>query len=42
MDIKKIILEEIMLFEVRYVQPYEDMKNNIPLKDNESVVVYHG
>ncbi|MFW6246724.1 MAG: hypothetical protein ACOC22_00915 [bacterium] len=40
--IVEIINEEIFLLnEVRYIQP-NDLKNNIPLRDDESIVVYHG
>ena len=52
MDIKKIINEEILnLLEVRHViTPYSpnqrvrktDIDNNEPLRDSESIVVYHG
>ena len=31
-----------IISEVRYIQPYSDIENNIPLKDNETIVVYHG
>lgn len=30
------------LNEVRYIQPYNDINNNIPLMDNETIIVYHG
>lgn len=52
MDIKKIITEEIQkLIEVRHVIPpvtsnnqfrKTDIDNNEPLKDNETIIVYHG
>ena len=52
MDIKKIINEEIQnMVEVRHVIPpfgpnqqfrKTDIDNNEPLRDNESIVVYHG
>jgi len=43
MDIDKIIQEEITkLFEVRYIEPYNDIENNVPIKDNETIIVFHG
>ncbi len=42
MNIKKVINEEIQnLFEVRYIKPYQDIENNIPLRDDETIIVYH-
>lgn len=41
--ITNIIKEELQnLFEVRYIKPFDDINNNIPLKDDEVIVVYHG
>jgi len=43
MNISKIIKEEVKnLMEVRYLQPYKDIKNKTPLSDDETIVVYHG
>ena len=43
MRLKKLIKEEIeKLYEVRYIQPYSDINNNIPILDDETIVVFHG
>jgi len=43
MNLKEIIQEQIKkLHEVRYIQPYSDIENNIPILDNETIVVFHG
>lgn len=42
MKLNNIILEEIgKLFEVRHVN-FQDMFNDMPLKDDETIIVYHG
>lgn len=43
MKLKELIKEELeKLYEVRYIQPYSDINNNIPILDNETIVVFHG
>ena len=43
MKLKRLITEEIQnLFELRHITPYSDIENNISLKDDETIVVFHG